>query len=78
MSACRVLSLRILRQSASKGCCPRDHRVRALTALTALFAFKAQGRKRSHSLYLVRLELKKIWHGMASLDLSDFQRFLGI
>ena len=38
----------------------------------------SQDRKRSHSLYLVRLELNKIWHGVASLDLSDFQRFLGI
>jgi hypothetical protein len=75
VSACRVLSLRILRQSTSKGCCQRDQRVRALTAL---FAFNSQDRKRSHSLYLVRLELNKIWHGVASLDLSDFQRFLGI
>ena len=77
VSARRVLSLHISRQSASKGCCSRDQRIRAFTTLTALFAFYFQDRKRSHPLYLVRLELSNILHCMASLDLSDVQRFLG-
>ena len=72
--ACCLCTFRV---SASKGCCSRDQRIRAFTTLTALFAFYFQDRKRSHPLYLVRLELSNILHCMASLDLSDVQRFLG-